>query len=221
MHDQSRLHGPFLAALLVLLLAYPLVLKAGYLGAFRAVFAGTLIMAVVAVGGRRKLLLLAVALAAPALLGQLLMHVRGGGLVDETTARFSGLVAGAAFLAFVTVVILRSVLAAGRVTADKIAGAISVYLLLGLVWSLLFGVVHSLDPSAFSPANADAHTHTPADEYRLVFFSFVTLTTLGYGDITPLTPIAQTLSWMEAVVGQLYLAVLVARLVGLHIAARE
>ena len=82
-----------------------------------------------------------------------------------------------------------------------------------MTWALTYIVIDILDPTAFEQLAVSAW----AGGTDYVYFSFVTLTTLGYGDITPLTPVAQTLAWLEAVVGQLYLAILVARLVGLHI----
>jgi hypothetical protein len=115
-------------------------------------------------------------------------------------------------------VILRSVLEAGPVTGDRIAGAVVVYLLLGLVWMLIYALIAILHPDGFRLPGDLVDQLGEGGEFTFLFFSFVTLTTLGYGDITPLTPAGQTAAWLEAATGQLYLTILVARLVALHIA---
>ncbi len=109
------------------------------------------------------------------------------------------------------------------VTADTVFGGICGYLLIGLVWSSIFSIIEHLTPGAFvidGVAVSGLSEPTPGRRTfpQLTYFSFVTLTTLGYGDVAPITPQARTLSWLEAGAGQIYLAVLVARLVGLHIA---
>lgn len=101
-------------------------------------------------------------------------------------------------------------LSGGPVTLNRIMGALCVYLLLGTLWSLLYGFTEFFLPQAF-----DYGGDQPKDAAaQFLYYSFVTLTTLGYGDVTPVHPIARTLSYLEAVIGQLYLAVLVASLVG-------
>lgn len=101
-------------------------------------------------------------------------------------------------------------LSGGPVTLNRIMGALCVYLLLGTLWSMLFGFAEFFLPSAF-----DYGGSRPQDAAaQFLYYSFVTLTTLGYGDVTPVHPIVRTLSYLEAVIGQLYLAVLVASLVG-------
>lgn len=131
-----------------------------------------------------------------------------------------------AFLAFATAAILVHVVRAERVTHDTILGGICVYLLLGLLFHSLFGMVEVIEPGSFRRgdvavsefANADrAHGRYPA----LVYYSFVTLSTVGYGDITPTWSLPQSLSAAEAVVGQLYLAILVASLVGMRLATQQ
>jgi hypothetical protein len=108
-------------------------------------------------------------------------------------------------------VLLGQTLRDGPVTFHRIQGAVAAYLLLGVIWAHAFGLVELLRPGAFSgPVN-------PADGPRSFFyFSFVTLTTVGYGDILPVHPTARSLAALEAVVGPLYLAILIARLVSLR-----
>jgi hypothetical protein len=104
------------------------------------------------------------------------------------------------------------------VTADKIYGALCVYLLIGLTWGFMFLTLEGVQPGSFSLGQGQPNG-IAKDPATLVYFSFVTLSTVGYGDITPLSPPARSLAFMEAIIGQIYLAVLVARLVGLHIAS--
>ena len=82
---------------------------------------------------------------------------------------------------------------------------------------MLHGLVELLYPGSFQMPSGFSLSGDPGDEYAFIYYSFVTLTTLGYGDITPLSAFARTFAWMEAVVGQLFLAVLVARMVGLRL----
>lgn len=121
---------------------------------------------------------------------------------------------GVAFYGYVAYAMLRDILSEeSNVTVELINGAIAVYLLLGIVFAYLFGTLHTLDPASFSGVVAGAG-HAAE---RFYYFSIVTLTTLGYGDIVPLKYTARGLSTLEATLGQVYLTVLVARLVGMHI----
>jgi len=96
------------------------------------------------------------------------------------------------------------VLGTDRITRDTIFGAIGIYLTLGITWALSYQFVDTLIPGALQ----NVHSET-----AYLYFSFVTLTTLGYGDITPLIPVTESMAMFEAVIGQLYIAVLIARLV--------
>jgi voltage-gated potassium channel len=119
--------------------------------------------------------------------------------------------------AFFCVSILAYVLHSGRVTSDKIFAAICVYLLLGFVWTYAYALLADMRPGSFADSTEIARTDDVAHVSQLRYFSFATLTTLGYGDILPRSPTARTMAVLEAVMGQIYLAVLVGRLVGLHI----
>jgi hypothetical protein len=129
---------------------------------------------------------------------------------------------GALFFAFTAVVILALILRAQTVTGDIVSGALCVYLLIGLTWAFLFMVVESIDPGSFrigegATIAADIAHPRSVSLSLFVYFSFVTLATVGYGDIVPLTGPARGLATLEGIIGQFYLAVLVARFVGLYI----
>jgi len=103
----------------------------------------------------------------------------------------------------------------GPVTGHRIRGAILVYLLLGGIWALLYQLVALTIPHAFRLPEDMAGGNIYALQRLLPYFSFITLTTTGYGDITPVHPLARTLTMLEALVGQLYPAITLARLVSL------
>jgi Ion channel len=117
---------------------------------------------------------------------------------------------------FFSVTILAYVLEGARVTMDKIFAAVCVYLLIGYGWTFAYTLVDELQPGAFV-----FQSTVPPSKYARVlemrYFSFMTLTTVGYGDIVPHASASRTLAALEGVTGQIYLTVLVARLVGLHI----
>ena len=122
------------------------------------------------------------------------------------------------FLMFVCGVILTGVLRDRVVTLDTIAGAASVYLLFGAAWACLFGLVQQLNPdSFFIPQGWEVAAATEMESMPpLLYFSFATLTTVGYGDIHATSALPANLAVVEAITGQLYLTVLVARLVSLQ-----
>jgi hypothetical protein len=115
-----------------------------------------------------------------------------------------------------SLVVLSQVLRKGPITAHRIQGAIAVYLLLGLAWAHTYELIEYLSPGAFNGAITDSARFS-----SWVYFSFVTLATLGYGDISPLHPVARSLAVAEAITGQLYLAILIARLVSQQLFYRE
>jgi hypothetical protein len=126
------------------------------------------------------------------------------------------LVAGAWLILAITLgwVVARQVFAAGRVTYHRIVGAILLYFLISLIFVALFAIVGQADPKAFSGIAIDDNTALASN---LIYFSFVTLTSTGYGDVVPVHPIARSLCNLESIVGQLYPAILLARLVTLEI----
>jgi Ion channel len=116
------------------------------------------------------------------------------------------------------VVVSRAVFAPGRVTHHHVMGAVLLYLTIAITFVALFTFIGSLVPKAFSGLSLE---DSPALASNLIYFSFATLTTTGYGDIFPVHPIARSLCNLESIFGQLYPATLLARLVTLELAGRH
>ena len=162
----------------------------------------------------RLLLILYLAIAVMAFGLQLAASLGWGQLFNQT---FSFLAQGifALYLGGAAYWIGRDIFTSPRVTLDTVRGGISVYLLIGFVWALFYGMVATLDANAFS------QPLTPKTSYlKALHFSFTTLTTLGYGDIIPISELAQVLTNLEAIVGQMYSTVFIAILVGSYLSRR-
>lgn len=137
----------------------------------------------------------------------------GGGSLIMSNQLFSSI-----FCAILSIVVLAQVFRPGRITWQRIQGAVAVYLLLGLAWAFAYELVRLHWPDAFAGAIPDTHGDlTP----QFVYFSFVTLTTCGYGDIAALHPVARSLVTFEMLIGQLFPAVLLARLVSMEVFHRQ
>jgi hypothetical protein len=115
---------------------------------------------------------------------------------------------------------LKQTLRPGPVTVHRVMGGIAGYLLIGFTWSFIYQVVIQQSPGAihFSSVSTDVHARQPT---HLIYFSFVTLTTVGYGDAYPVHPAARSLAIAEALIGQLYLAILIASLVGMAVQTKS
>ncbi len=197
-----------LIALLAFVTVVPVLDELGYGGLIFTIFYSTILLsAAYAVSESQGHLFLALILAGPALVLRWINNFLGGPWL-----RFVADVLTVLFLLLVGMLILSHVLKAERVTREKIFGALSVYLLLGVICTFLFIIVDFLVPGSFRYGQYRALTGA-----EMVYYSVVTLTTLGYGDIVPVSPSARALATLEALTGQLYLTVLVARMVGLYI----
>ena len=141
------------------------------------------------------------------------VHTVDEGIVSTQVAYATSI----AFLGYVTFVVLSAVLQERRVTTDTIFGGICVYFLIGLIWTLLYALVLAFDPEALQAGGQPVSYELERGSSVLLYFSFVTLTTLGYGDVAPVSDVARMLAGGEAVFGQLFIAILIARLVGMHI----
>jgi len=164
-------------------------------------------MAILALVEDRATMIIGVVLGIPATVAILSMTIGtpfGTGLVTRLTPL--------AFYFYATLVICYHVVSEKRVQFDTLLGAVCGYLMLGYTWSVAYSTLMFLEPNSF----ASAHGPEYAVSGDAFYFSFVTLTTLGYGDIVPLTAKARSLAAMESITGVLYLAVLVSRLVAMY-----
>jgi hypothetical protein len=182
-------------------------------------FSLVFVAGVYAVSGRRQVLFIGLSIALVALITTWLRHV-----VEEPVAvlAIADYATDVMFFGYVAFVIARTVLEETRVTADTVYGGICVYLLLALVCVVFYSATETFAPGSFVMGDtpvADLVGDLEATPLfrEFIYFSFVTLTTLGYGDIRPTTDAARMIATAEAVVGQLFVAVFIARLVGLQL----
>jgi hypothetical protein len=178
-------------------------------------FVGMLLVVVLAVSQRRRTMTIAMIFVGPAAVIQLTRILLDAEAVDLATQALSMIALG-----YVVFTLVKHLFTSRTITGDTIAASICAYLFLAVLWAMAYTILSIADPDAFRFA-ADA-VDTPMrfgseDSNVVIYFSFVTMSTLGYGDIVPATPAARALSASQAIVGQVYLAVLVARLVGMHI----
>lgn len=176
---------------------------------FRLLYTWIILSALFSISQHRKVRLAGAALVLTAIFSRWWEPVEATSLVFK-----SGLLAETGLIILVVFLILGEVRQAARVTPDLVFGAVSVYLLLALLCSLAFFWLASQDPGAFRGLDEISFP-------KLLYFSLITITTTGYGDISPDSPAVRTLASLEALVGQLYLAVLIAGLVGIHVSQRD
>jgi hypothetical protein len=169
-----------------------------------------LISAVIAVANRGLTLIVALLLMIPAIAARWINHFRPD-LVPPAVFLISGLV----LVAFVVVNLLSFVLRAPSVNTEVLCASISAYLMLGLIWTMAYWLVDQLTPGGAFSFNTNAGKQS-MNGFNAFYFSFITLSTVGYGDITPLSRIARWLAALEAMTGLLYVTVLIARLVSLY-----
>ncbi|MDX2475490.1 MAG: potassium channel family protein [Candidatus Krumholzibacteria bacterium] len=170
-------------------------------------FQGAVILAAVVVAAdSRRHLIFGLALGVPAFV----LSIVGDIIDNKLLGWINYLLVLILFLVIIRLMLIK-IFKARIVTLDTIGYALCTYILLGTVWTLFYAPVAELDPHAFSQP-MDQPGSTPGA--MLVYFSFVTLTTLGYGDISPVSNLARSLAILEALTGTLFLAVLISRLVG-------
>ncbi|MEE9592831.1 MAG: ion channel [Thermoplasmata archaeon] len=191
------------------------LLPSGTLGwvLLTVLFTGILLAAVNTVSGVRWRFFLGLALALSAL-----ASIWAGQVIPNRELLGIGTILAAVFLALASGAVVGTVLRAPHVTTEVLSGGIAVYLLIGILWALTFSAVGLFAPGSFDASVLlDGSIANPEGFSLVVYYSFVTMTTLGYGDILPVTRLTRTLAIALAVLGQLYLVVLIARLVALHI----
>lgn len=125
-----------------------------------------------------------------------------------------------AFLLLIAATVFREILSVRTVTMNAILGACCVYLLMGLGWASIYSLIEWSYPGSFELPTLMGDHAVEALDGRFVYFSLITLTAVGFGDITPIGPHARTMAALEGLIGQLFLTVIIARMVGLEIASR-
>jgi len=181
-------------------------------------FIVVLVEAVVSVSTSRAHRFIAMSLGLPAVLIGALPGIYNSILLELLRHLFA-----VAFLGYAIILVVLFIFTRQRVTGNTVCASLCIYLLLGLVWALAYSMIDLLDHGAFRSTVTNGES-SPISRFArgtstsVLYFSFSTLTTLGYGDIVPISPIARAFASIEAITGQIYLTVLVARLVGLNIA---
>ena len=177
------------------------------------IFVVTLLIAIFSCATSQRMIYVGLALGSAALVAAVLASDRGVSLWD-----YVSILSFLAFLIMAIWVAGYQVFATFKPEVNQLVGAVCIYLLIGSIWSLLYALLYLIEPGAFTE-----RTHLAANgaSRDWVYFSFITLTTVGYGDITPVSPVARALTFLEAIVGQFYLAILVAGLVGSYLARKR
>jgi voltage-gated potassium channel len=213
-------HGALLASLVLLLVAMPIGrLVFGGTPHFPLLLIGVLVAAVVVTSRQPWIFAVAILVGSGAAAGILIGEATG-----EATARIAADGLALSLLGFTSLVMLNSLIQSDEVSPDMIVGGICVYLLIGLCFALSFNLLTEYDSGAFAYSGEAVVRATSGDrshDARLLYFSFVTLTTLGFGDIVPRSELAQMFAVTEAITGQLYLTIFMARLIGLFVGLRR
>jgi len=173
-------------------------------------YAGIPLAAMLAVGRRRAFLVTALIIGVPTFIAALQGQV--GQPVFPVPWRY---VIGLVFYAFVCWMILRHIARTDEITADIVFCALSLYMLIGISFSNAYLIVEHVEPGSFYVSEAQNPTGYFGSG-DLLYFSYVTLTTLGYGDVTPIRSTARSLAVVEAILGVMFMAVVIGRVVGIY-----
>src|ERR1043166_8685427 len=210
-HPQRRLI--LLLLILVLFTISPLLLAFHYgVVVLNIVGASVLLAATCTMSARKRLFSVAMTLS--------LISIVTTGLLAAFPQTWAVLISHTSIIilvSFFAITIMDYVVRQGRVTADKIYAAICVYMLIGYAWAFAYSLLEEITPGSFTSPVPIEHNDYVGRVMQLRYFSFVTLATVGFGDVVPRSPLARTLAMLEAIVVQFYLVALVGRLIGLHI----
>ncbi|HEY9598054.1 MAG TPA: ion channel [Cyanophyceae cyanobacterium] len=204
-------YNRLLTILIVIYLASPFLVdwSIGSLMVY-AGFLSAIIIVVYQIQRSRKTLRFQLSLICFALLLRVLIYLPSTTRDFDHFCEISSTMIILAFFALSSYLILRELTIADQVTGDIVKGGICVYFLFGFLWALLYEIVYSFDITSFNAASI------PLTRSDLTHFSFTTLTTIGYGDISPVSEVARVLANLEGIVGVMYPTIFIARLVSLH-----
>ena len=156
-------------------------------------------------------------IAAIILVFPLLYTLFKGNIYESAVFSYFEVATALAFFVYILSILVENVFGSRRISADLIVGSICIYFLMCILWAFLYMFVALAFPNSF---NLETPLLTFQNMNDFIYYSIVTITTLGYGDILPLSRPARTLAALEAIVGQIYLTVLIARIVGIHLSQR-
>lgn len=201
----------FLGALVLLFISMPLLERIEHGERIAAAFLTiVLLFAVMAVGNSHRVLVWAIVLVIPALAARWAYHAR-----PDVISEAASLIPALLFVMFVIVHMFGFIFRAPRVDSEVLCAGIAGYLLLALLWSFAYTLAAGLAPDSFVFTAGSAYGHVMKG-FTALYFSFVTLCTVGYGDIVPVSEVARSLAMMEAAVGVFYIATVISRLVALY-----
>jgi voltage-gated potassium channel len=199
-----------LSSLLLLLVSAPIIHEFSFINSILSFFISyTLLTSILALSRRKILFQVSLILALPYFVLNWLFSYYPTVVIIERIDLISGII----FFSFLTIVLFYKVFKEHSVSLEIIFAALSIYLLIGITWCFIYALIDSFQPGSFNNIPPDLID----PRFRFTYFSFVTLTTLGYGDIFPNTSIAQSWVILEAVIGQIYLVVVISGLVGAFI----
>jgi voltage-gated potassium channel len=184
--------------------------------AISLLFAAMMILSLYMIGHRKRLLIVSTAILGGS---TTLLFFSATSLPELRALRMIEILLAMAFFAVLLSASLYYTIKDRAITFNHLCGAVCTYLFIGLTWSYTYLLIELLAPTSFNYVTQFDLLGSKSLEF--MYYSFVTLTTLGYGDISPVSDIAKTISWMEAVTGQLYLTMLIALLIAKYVARTQ
>ena len=208
----ERRFGILLVVLVVFLAGPPILLGFGLsAGWFDGLTSLLMLAAILSLCFDRRQRLFALLLGIPTIIFSLGGHAFSGSV--SLSVLFLGHLCGNLFLFGSAGLIVRSLFNSRSLTFDSIFGSVCGYLFVGLAWAMSYSMIESFQPGSFQISPALRTSGENPQPFVLTYYSFVTLTTVGYGDVSPISPTTRTFAWIEAITGQFYLAIIVAGLV--------
>lgn len=214
LHQDEGLHVLLILLLIIIFVAYPLqAMNITDLVIVKVFITLLTVSGIWAISKNRKRLLWVMVVA---VLSMGFLWARS--VSDEPWIVIASLSLTSLFECLLAYFVLLRTFAPGHVNLFRVEGSVVVYLLIGVIFSSLYALIHTLEPTAFN--FADPPQNLEVAQSRFMYFSFITLTTIGYGDIQPLMPFSQSAAMLEGLIGQLFPAILIARLVSQSISEK-